>query len=255
MFDIIVTNPPYNRRLHLDILEECVKISKEVVNISPTGHLHDLPAVIGLKKSTFQQYEDTLLVHMKNAKSVKREDANQLFGIGSFVDVDITVYDKNKHDLYKKIWMQDENKSLEVFNKVVIDYVVNKHKSIKGHIGCDSGAYKMNLSGIHGHPGNKDEFDIVSTNYNVVTNAEMLSPASFTTEKERVNFFNSLHTDFMRYINYLTRQGVHIHYEFLPWMGDYKSAWDNERYYEFFKISEKEKELIERFNELLKSRA
>ena len=40
-FDHIIMNPPYNRNLHLKILQEAMKHSNDVVNLSPIRWLQD----------------------------------------------------------------------------------------------------------------------------------------------------------------------------------------------------------------------
>ena len=249
-FDVAIMNPPYSRTLHLDILEKVLPHAKEVINISPTGHLYDLPAIYDLKKNTTWHKYKELSKHIMRVNKVHRSDANEHFDIASFNDVDILALDSRESDLYKHIWEIDSKKSIDVFTKVIVEHCYEQNKNIKSIFNKDESEYFLRLSDIHGHPGAKDEFDVCSPKLDLLSEGEGQNKVYFKSEKERANFHKSLQTSFMKYCNYLTRQGQHIHYEFLPLMEDYSDAWIDNRFFEYFELQNKDIETIKEFGEI-----
>ena len=77
----------------------------------------------------------------------------------------------------------------------------------------------------------------------------------FNSAIERENFYNSYETKFLRYVFKSHLVDVHVHPEFLPWMGDcinprtgkkgYESDWTDEDFYKYFGITKAEQKLIE----------
>ncbi len=255
-FDLTIMNPPYDRNLHLKILEQVVPLSLVTINISPTGYLHDLPSVRGIKeRSTLSQYKSSVAEHIYKHSHVSQEMANDMFDIGSFVPVDITCYDNKVHDDYLHVWESSEWKLSEVFNKVIVDYVKNKGESIWAHSDIEPGEHSIKLSGIHGHPGKCDEYDIMTHDIKIASDRDSnLNYVSFSTEEEKENFFNSLQTDFMRYVNYMTRNGVHIAYNLLPYMYDYLNPWTDERFFSYFVLSQEAQDTIHEFARAIDAR-
>ena len=56
-FDHIIMNPPYDKNLHLKILQEAMRHSDDVVNLSPIRWLQD-PLVEYKKSSDWFRFED-----------------------------------------------------------------------------------------------------------------------------------------------------------------------------------------------------
>ena len=251
-FDVAVMNPPYSRTLHLDILEKVIPHANEVINISPTSHLYDMTAIFNLKKNTtWHRYKDSVSKHIMRVNRVHRQDANESFNIASFTDIDILALDNRESDLYKHIYEFDVMKSYDVFEKVIDEHCFKQDKNIKSMFNKEeSKAFFLRLSDIHGHPGCKDEFDICSSKLDLLTEEGQQNKVYFDSKEELKNFHKSLQTSFMKYCNYLSRQGQHVHYEFLPWMGDYKDTWDDKRFFEFFKLEEKDIAKIKEFGEI-----
>lgn len=226
-FDLVITNPPYNKNLHLKILERVIPMSCETVNISPTGWLMDIPAVIGWKNTTFQRFEDGVAKHIREYKHLDANDANELFGIGSFESVSMTSLTNDTYSLYKTLYLNDKRKLMSVFDKTI----VKVHSGDIGNI-----AEHVKLSTIHGHPGMKDEFDIMTPQKDI---AYKFKPEHMSEEEWDI-FHESCGTIFMKYMNMLTRQGQHIQTKLLPWMGDYSEPWSDKRYCEAFGITDEE---------------
>lgn len=84
MFDFIVMNPPYSDTLHLQIVEKVLNVCDKVVNISPAGWLLDLTAVMCLKKTTYQKYENTISKHIVSLNLLTGSEASDIFGAAFF---------------------------------------------------------------------------------------------------------------------------------------------------------------------------
>ena len=82
-FDLIVGNPPYDRSLHLKILEHLLPYAKEIVWISPVRWLQD-PLAKYKKNSDMLKYRDTILTKLKEVEVVSAKDAITMFDDARF---------------------------------------------------------------------------------------------------------------------------------------------------------------------------
>ena len=235
-FSVCVMNPPYSGTLHLDFLEKVNKICEKTISVEPCGWLLDIPAIIGWKKTTYQKYENNISKHIKSIEILgdNADDANKEFGIYGFENIGIYEMDNNKeYEIYKTLYLKNDKKSMSIFNKTIKLVYEGKISNIKDNI---------KISSIHGHPGNKDEFDIVTPQYKLIKDKR---PESMT-ETQFINWHKSCNTKFMKYCNMLTRQGQNLKLQWLPFMDNYNEKWDDERFYKFFKLTEEEQNLIEK---------
>ena len=79
-FDKIIMNPPFNGNLHLKILQEAMKHSDDVVNLSPIRWLQD-PLAEYKKNSDFKKFEG-IIKRIKDLEVVPASYAEKLFNIG-----------------------------------------------------------------------------------------------------------------------------------------------------------------------------
>lgn len=234
-FDIAIMNPPYDRSLHLQILEKVLNFCDIIVNISPVGWLCDLPAIMNWKKTIFQKYENTISSHIISLNVINSNEASKMFDAGFFQKLGIYLIDKSKErDVYKTVYQQNSYKSLNIFSKTVARVYNKEIDNLYEHI---------KISIIHGHAGAKDEFDIVTLNYDL---ARKFKPINMS-ELEFKNWHASCNTKFMKYCNYLTRNGQHIAAHRLPYMNDYSFNWTDEMFYNFFELTKEEIDIIEQF--------
>lgn len=233
MYDYCIMNPPYSGTTHLKFLEKTIEIANNVISIQPCGWLMDIPAVMGFKTTNFQKYSDSIGKHIKLLDIFSADEINKYFGIFGFEKVGIYVLDNNDHDIYLNAYLKDNRKSISIFNKVIKPTFEGKYKNIGDYI---------KISGIHGHPGAKDEFDIVTPKYDLIKDKR---PENMS-ESEFINWHNSCNTKFMKYCNLLTRQGQNLKLGLIPLMNDYSEPWDDKRFYKFFNLSNEEISLIEK---------
>ena len=235
MLDCIIMNPPYNRTLHLQILEKVIKFCDKVVNISPASWLLDLTAITNLKKIIYQKYENTVAKHIVSLDILTGAEASNTFDAAFFQSVGIYYIDKTvESDFYSKVVFKNTLKNLSIFNKTIMKVHRNELDNLYQHI---------KISTINGHVGAKDEFDIVTLNYDL---ARKFKPIDMS-ELEFKNWHASCNTKFMKYCNYLTRNGQHITANWLPYMNDYSFNWTDKMFYDFFKLTKEEIDIIEQF--------
>ena len=58
-FDVAIQNPPYDRNLHLKVLEQVLKVADKVINISPVRWLQD-PFAPYSSKSDYCKFEKSI---------------------------------------------------------------------------------------------------------------------------------------------------------------------------------------------------
>lgn len=68
-FSVAITNPPYSNSLHLQIMEEVVKVCDTVVNVSPVRWLED-PLARYKKKSDYNKFEASVSKKIERNKKL-----------------------------------------------------------------------------------------------------------------------------------------------------------------------------------------
>ena len=92
-FDHIIMNPPYDKNLHLKILQEAMKHSDDIVNLSPIRWLQD-PLAEYKKNSDWKKFYD-IRKHIESLDVVSAKDAQNYFGAD--VPSDLGVYHLTKN--------------------------------------------------------------------------------------------------------------------------------------------------------------
>ena len=78
-FDYIIMNPPYNGNLHLKILEEAMKHSDNIVNLSPDDYRYNLGTYILWGPKLIEN----IFMHEVEYKNIPHREANDLFGLSN----------------------------------------------------------------------------------------------------------------------------------------------------------------------------
>ena len=258
-FDFIITNPPYNKTLYLDILEYLIKNDKncEIVSVNPSQHLTDVLASRGYKVgSSFSKYENSVYRHIKDALYFDTEEFNRRFDIKYTGNGAIYYIIPNKTFKKYKTAFQDMNKHGEIVYSVLSriiktvfdgDVVYNHFKPfISGNLvamgeinsGYISGEL---LSDIHKRVySSKDEF---LKNYRGLNKEDKIdTPRNFVcfkTLKEAQNFIEFLDSDFIKFYTRGIQIDVHPMFKFIPLL-DMSEKWSNERLCEYYNVSEEE---------------
>ena len=75
-FDIILSNPPYVRDLHIDFIRKCINVCDTLINISPGGFINNIGMYTTKEKS------HDIIKHLKDAEFFSVEDSNKYFKLG-----------------------------------------------------------------------------------------------------------------------------------------------------------------------------
>ena len=252
-FDLTIENPPYDGKLHLEILEKAIPVSDKVVNISPD---------LWMKRrgsSEVKRFGNSVGKHIISAEYISPEEAHRIFkNTESFMSLSILVCDNNEHDFdYKNYWKRFYTESeLSILDKI----------TIKGHMLSDvkffndlNTNYCVLIANIAGGRGNLPIYKyngIVAECKDAITGEDWLEAWNsnpkhkqwqksnyeykhirFDTLEEAINYYNSYSTKFMKWVCQKTVQQQHIKLNYIPYMGDYTKPWDDKRFCEYFGIT------------------
>ena len=257
-FDIAIMNPPYNGSLHLKILEKVIPVADKVVNISPIRWLQD-PLAKYKKNSDYKKFEESISKKIESLDVIDSNNAQNIFKSAVFcIDLGIYTIGNGGYDY--------------TCNNSIIDKVWNhvaKHGGlpIEKYVNRTYNNYMLIVSIVGGNGASQNCFVSKPTlNYNeriygkfFVNDMSNLrhenlqeckkkyggywgkcdnwNVCSFATVDELVNFYNSTHTNFFRYIYWTSTVDVHVHPEFLPYTQDYTQPWTDKRFCEYFGIT------------------
>ena len=277
-FDCIVMNPPYQRNLHLKILAEAIKHLKDdksvCVNLSPVRWLQD-PLAKYKKTSDLKRFEESIAKHIENidicnsAELTECFSACMTFGMGIYA----CVKNNGKYN-YWQYKNQILDKVIPNINGLPISYYKDHKNSTFVPIVLIDGGHKernnafVSTMSICRNPIHYGDYFIngVSTNGKTLEqckadnkkctngNIDTWPIIVFDTEKEVKNFVNETKLLFFKYIYKESMVDVHVHPEFLPWLGDavnprtglkgYQSEWTDDDLYKFFNITPEEQKVI-----------
>ena len=262
-FDHIIMNPPYDKNLHLNILQEAMKHSNDVVNISPIRWLQD-PLAEYKKNSDWKKFE-SVRKRIETLDVVSAPEARNLFG--AVFTMDLGIYHITNNGGWKSC-----------YNNKIIDKVMLKLQPTITSRVCDAkkeyfclvttldGAHKerenapkqtdfirrenwygkyYKTDGLVSDNGftlhQNKERNVMSTNGNPDTWAIV----EFDTKEECLNYYAYTKTKFFKYLYVNERVDVHIHPEFLPFMPTYAHPWTDEMLYEYFDLTPEQVNIIE----------
>jgi len=252
-FDLIVGNPPYDRSLHLKILERLLPFGKEIVWISPVRWLQD-PLAKYKKTSDLLKYKDTILTRLKEVEVVSAKALCDIFertntdpgkNKDAVFTIDLGIYhlseDVNKDFDPKKLYKN------EWFIERVVDGDLD---SVANHY-LDKDELDMNIpfvrfSDIHGPARKANWYEFLTKDQSVVfdKNAKKVGGLNFDTQEEAENFFNYMQTDFIKFLGITIKRDVNVPLSFIPYMNDYTRPWTDEDLFKLFNITEDEQRII-----------
>lgn len=254
----IIMNPPYDRNLHLDILDKVIEEfpENEIVNLSPVRWLQD-PLAEYKKNSDWFKFED-VRKKISDLEVINYEDANKFFNTSLFVNLGIYLFSKKRIDISKVF--KENSIITKVLNSNSIGWPVKNFNEclnfvlvrsiMNGNLIRD----KKPLSAIRNSYGyfinklsnGKTVEELKKLNKSsVFGNIENWLCVEFDTEKETINFFKFNDTKFFKYIlkKLVIDQSVPL--KFLPFMPTYEHEWTDEMLYEYFDLTEEEIKVIE----------
>ena len=284
-FDCIIMNPPYQRNLHLKILAEAIKHLKDddskVVNLSPVRWLQD-PLAKYKKNSDLKRFESKIIQHIISLGTFDKSKTDQLFNIDTgTLGIYVCSSKENSHRIDEFVRASSNTILDRVIAKIKNNTVDNVEKSLiydeMDGISCVTsmmviGVRDREIRMRNGWLTQKPEKLFYTNRKNDVTGKTYLEyrtevswgnlkPKSknfnikFNSIEERQNFYDSWRTQFLRYIYDATVVDVHVHSEFLPFLGNivnsrtglkgYQGEWTDDDLYKLFEISPEEQKVIE----------
>ena len=260
-FDFILMNPPYERNLHLKFLEKVIKVADKTVNISPVRWLQD-PLAKYKKNSDLKKYRDSIINHIEKIDFLHSKKATEIFG-GENVAVfksDLGIYlcsskggynpdsfsnpimDKVVNSKYCGIPIMKKSQCLSG-NFCILNDILGNHSGTAGFGNYMPLIKSVDTYGKYYYQGKSEkngktvEENKAMNSHSVNGKTDNWTVVSLNTENELLNFYNSTETTFFKYIFCVSLVDVHVHPQFLPWMGDYTEPWTNARFCEYFGIT------------------
>ena len=236
-FDHIIMNPPYDKNLHLKILQEAMKHSDDVVNLCPIRWLQD-PLAEYKKNSDYKKFEN-IRKRIETLDVVEMKDACDMFG--ALFNVNLGIYHITKNGSWKGFEVKSLTKKIinkvleggglhpEIYtgqaNAVVIKKMTNPNRSTAYNLCSNAVGYK-----------NKNSLEDKVQNCIV-----------FDTPEEAENFRKMTETRMYRFCvkTLINNENFMSYYKFFFNAPTYTHPWTDEMLYEYFGLTEDEVNEIE----------
>lgn len=274
-FDIAIMNPPYDKNLHLDILEKVVPISDDIVSIQPckwliSSHVRFNP------HSAYYKYQYSISEHITDMDIIDMTEQCNGFNIRYVGNLAIFTLQNNpeiKFD-YENIF-RDElvERVIKYINCNLIPSEFNKkdgyrvrlpriartessmfHVKRKPLASPVISYFTKDLIFYNGELNGKPWHEYYIKNNLSKTTDYITWSVKLDTEEECRNFMRSFSTDFVCYLCNKLIVGMSLSDRDYLWMGNavnprtgllgYKGEWTDEDFYQFFHVTEEEKKLI-----------
>lgn len=276
-FDVVFSNPPYNRGTDIKILNEILLHSKEFIIIHPSTWIFDMKG----KNKLYVDFKNKIV---NNVKSIQTFNGSSVFGVTLNSPTSITHIDK----LYegkvsvnhfncdyianniKDVTKYGKNWQILVYSyfKFINSYCVSHGNVWQHNINViDYSKFHCQLASIIGNINKKssgedlykDDFYTLivkndSTNKGIRI-PDLNKPGNpiptfeFDTEIERDNFVNYLKTDFVRFNLSLLKNNPAVslgEMELIPWL-DFTEEWNDDKLFKKFDVSQDLQNYIREF--------
>lgn len=251
-FDHIIMNPPYSGNLHLKILQEAMKHSDEVVNLSPIRWLQD-PLAEYKKNSDWKKFED-IRKQIESVDVVVKSEVQKNFDIVNSEDLGIYHITKEGgwadfevKDIVKKCYNKIKNKLCNIEHnqkdgwRIRVSTISNNNHR--------NGALNNLGKLVIFYDGMKDGqpwYNFYQKNKWSKTTPEITDSIKFASEEEAKNFIKSIEeTKFGRWYEAHIITDMNICNANILWLGDYTHHWTDEMLYEYFGLTDDEIKEIE----------
>ena len=244
-FDIAIQNPPYDRNLHLKILEQVLKVADKVINISPVRWLQD-PFAPYSSKSDYCKFEKTVSKKIETLDVIPAKDACKLFD--AIFNMNLGIYICSENGGY------DYKHNDPLITKIVEKTMENSWAQFSQKKFYDNGCiqikpYVLNVSAYGA------ENMVVNATYESQLSVELMNEKSvktggdgsasshfeFMTEEERHNFYNTYCHPFMLWHIKQWKNDVHVKSFKVPYFDFYDHAWDYEDFFNWFGLTPEER--------------
>ena len=237
-FDKIIMNPPYDGNLHLKILQEAIKHSNDIVNLSPIRWLQDSLAEYK-KNSDWKKFED-IRTELSSLDILTKKETDAYFDIacepiGIYRFDGENHYEPN-HDFGKRI--------IEKTEKFYSDYVGHE----KTEFWCPVARFHWTIGGTEYF----EPFTLALSENGTYAKSGWIKGLHdtyemfyFDTEDELSNFKAFLQLKSYKWILGHLLVGKRLPMDLIPMMPTYTHPWTDEMLYEYFGLSPEEISIIE----------
>ena len=265
-YDLMIGNPPYDRSLHLKIIEAAIKHLTDdgkACYIHPARWIQD-PLWKIKKNSDHKKYNNSILSYLQSFEIFKAKDARELFNILITGDLMISILQYNIKSNINIMKILYSDIKINIINKIIYYGKIN---NINSHIEkdkIDGIRIKCPLVGTPCSANRKDKASMTAKTDEPLINGYCISNNKFFSENtsqmkgkkilaksikfdtviEAENYLKCIRTNFFRHILILFMTDINIPWIILPWMQDYSKEWTNKRLCEFFNLTEEESEYM-----------
>lgn len=271
MFDKIIMNPPYDKNLHLKIVEQSINLLTDngiLINISPIRWLQD-PLAKYKKNSDWYKFKE-VREHTHKINVVLAKDFQTMFNaIGNF-DLGIYVIRKSVSPTQISVISPVIERVSEFNYSNPAPLESDKYEGYRVRIPIitagKSGGKGMEKHNVlnslgrlytfkDGYKDGKQWWEHYNTNQFTKRTITMGSSIEFNTEKEAENFCKQFETTLCKFYIGFAITDVHVHNSNVLWMGNsinprtckkgYESEWTDEDFCKYFDITDIEWEEIQ----------
>ena len=282
-FDKVIMNPPYMRTLHLQITRKAMEHCDSAVILQPAEWVMNKEWET-MQRCVLRRFVD-IAQKITSLERLNRRNLTVRFeercrDESSALELAIFTYSRDAENNYWKTFWQlrycdDEIRILDYVksktNKSFIDVIDKDEKTdgirvpIRPMLGCQCWGIRDVPQPIVYFKYFKYAIDnkVNGVNYrryicslskgsrsamkqfNIDLDSPMKFSVKFNTTYEAENFYDSLNTNFVKYVIYLNKQGQHVYWHRIPFMEDYSAPWTDERFYDYFEICSNDRKIIE----------
>lgn len=258
-FDVAIMNPPYDKNLHLKILEKVISIADTVINISPIDWLMN-----PYGGSVYNQYKHLKFNSIENVGLIKNifDGLDRSTYTGGIYTIDKNANLTPNKFLYKFISTDFTNyideKILSSIIKKTIDCDNLENHIVSGEIN-DKTKYTIVMPKLVGNPGEKtyklyvrgSRWDKIfykglykgktvsetKKKLKNVKNYTFFDYIEFNTKNEAENWIKTGETNFIKFMQIIQSVDAHRRCSHTPYMSDYSKPWTDKRFCEYFGIT------------------
>ena len=245
-FDVAIQNPPYDRNLHLKVLEQVLKVADKVINISPVRWLQD-PFAPYSSKSDYCKFEKSISKKIETLDVIPAKEASKLFENASFI-MNLGIYVCSDKGGYK--YQHNDPLITKIVKKTMESSWVSYSQKQFYRNGCvQVKPYCLNTAGVMGG-------SVCCTTYESQCNTALSKRESvfngggggaqgghfeFYTEVERKNFYDCYNHPFMKWQYSLWKCDNQNRLDKIPYFDYYDHAWDYEDFFNWFGLTPEER--------------
>jgi hypothetical protein len=276
-FDLVFSNPPYNRGSDIKIINEILDYIDEIIVVHPSTWVLD-------SKGKTKSYADLKNNCNTHTKSLDLFNGNIIFDIQLFVPCIITHIDKNFvgqcevnyfDSNYKVESLEDVTKFGDKWSTLVKPFQISIKKWCLENTNVwqhnmneiDEKLFNCQISSIRGTPNRSknstkmvldDFYTLILKNpddckgiriKDIHKPGNIIPIFGFLSENERDNFVKYLCTDFARFCLALLKNNPATslgEMELIPWL-DFTEAWDDDKLFKKFNVSKELQGYIKEF--------